>query len=81
MLIVEVHSNDILTIRDGTFACAVSDSKKHETVKFLFPKSWEKRGETTFFVRNCRKPNKNPFREKTTRRTSSIALQDANFIR
>lgn len=49
MLIVEVHSNDILTIRDGTFACAVSDSKKHETVKFLFPKSWGKYLKTAVF--------------------------------
>ncbi len=49
MLIVEIHSNNILTVRDETFACAVSDSKKHETVKFLFPKSWEKYSKTAVF--------------------------------
>ena len=49
MLIVEIHSNNILTVRDETFACAVSDSKKHETVKFLFPNSWEKYSKTAVF--------------------------------
>ncbi|MBQ4119532.1 MAG: collagen-like protein [Clostridia bacterium] len=49
MLIVEIHSNNILTVRDDTFACAISDSKKHETVKFLFPESWEKYCKTAVF--------------------------------
>ena len=49
MIIVEIHSNNILTVRDDTFACAVSDGQKHETVRFLFPRSWEKYSKTAVF--------------------------------
>ncbi len=49
MLIVEINSNNNLTVRNETLASLVSDSKKHETVKFLFPKSWEKYSKTAVF--------------------------------
>ncbi len=49
MISVEVHSNNVLTVRNDTFANAVSDSVKHETVKFLFSDNWKNYQKTAVF--------------------------------
>lgn len=49
MICVEVHSNNVLTVRDNTFSNAVSDSVKHETVKFLFSDNWNDYQKTAVF--------------------------------
>lgn len=50
MISVEVHSNNVLTVRDEFFANAVSDSIKHETVKFLFSDNWDNYQKTAVFT-------------------------------
>lgn len=49
MICVEVHSNNVLAVRNDTFANAVSDSVKHETVKFLFSDNWKDYQKTAVF--------------------------------
>ena len=49
MICVEVHSNNVLNVRNNTFANAVSDSIKHETVKFLFSDNWKDYQKTAVF--------------------------------
>ena len=49
MICVEVHSNNVLTVRNNTFSNAVSDSVKHETVKFLFSDNWKDYQKTAVF--------------------------------
>ncbi len=49
MISVEVHSNNVLTVRDNTFSNAVSDSVKHETVKFLYSDNWKNYQKTAVF--------------------------------
>lgn len=49
MICVEVHSNNVLTVRNDTFANAVSDSAKHETIKFLFSDNWKDYQKTAVF--------------------------------
>ncbi len=50
MISVEVHSNNVLTVRDEFFANTVSDSIKHETVKFLFSENWDNYQKTAVFT-------------------------------
>ncbi len=50
MICVEVHSNNVLTVRNDTFANAVSDSVKHEKVKFLFSDNWKDYQKTAVFT-------------------------------
>ncbi len=49
MLIAEVQKNNILTVRNDTFSCAVANSKNHETVKFIFPDNWKDYQKTAVF--------------------------------
>lgn len=50
MISVEVHSNNVLTVSNDFFANAVSDSIKHETVKFLFADNWKDYQKTVVFT-------------------------------
>lgn len=50
MISVEVHSNNVLTVSNDFFANAVSDSIKHETVKFLFTDNWKDYQKTAVFT-------------------------------
>lgn len=50
MICVEIHSNNVLTVRDNTFSNAVSDSIKHETVKFLYTDNWKDYQKTAVFA-------------------------------
>ncbi len=56
MILVEVHSNNVLAVRDDTFTNAVSDSVKHETVKFIFPESWSDYQKTAVFSAEGEEP-------------------------
>lgn len=49
MICVEIHSNNVLTVRDDILSNAVSDSVKHETVKFLFSDNWRDYQKTAVF--------------------------------
>ena len=49
MICVEVHSNNVLALRSDTLSNAVSDSIKHETIKFLFPDNWNNYQKTAVF--------------------------------
>ena len=49
MICVEVLSNNKLTVRNDTLATAVSDSIKHETVKFSFADNWNNYRKTAVF--------------------------------
>lgn len=49
MICVEVHSNNVLALRSDTLSNAVSDSIKHETIKFSFPDNWNNYQKTAVF--------------------------------
>ena len=49
MICVTVHSNNVLTVNDNVSTNAVSDSVKHETVKFLYPDNWKDYQKTAVF--------------------------------
>jgi len=50
MICVEVHPNNVLTLRDEAYSKVVSDSVKHETVKFLFSDNWKDYTKTAVFT-------------------------------
>ncbi len=50
MICVEVHENNVLALRNNSFSNTVSDSVKHETVKFLFSNNWNDYQKTAVFT-------------------------------
>ena len=49
MICVEIQPNNVLTVRNDILVNAVSESVKHETIKFLFSDNWNDYRKTAVF--------------------------------